>query len=183
MVISTVLSITKQGGFEFLCGRFFSVIFRERCYSIRKILIHIHATSPTTSRRLTRPHQCSGRLLSTCWVRRLFIFFICMFSFNIQKKYNVKALFLSIRVEYVIWPYETSILRRFIKTMIYRSAIWWAGLLENCFLSSKSHVKPPTHSSYTRTPPSEMLTKAHIKMKKTDSTDVYTKGPGQVNFF
>ena len=67
MVTSTVLSITKQGGFEFLCGRFFSVIFRERCYSIRKILIHIHATSPTTSRRLTRPHQCSGRLLSTCW--------------------------------------------------------------------------------------------------------------------
>ena len=66
MVTSTVLSITKQGGFEFLCGRFFSVIFRERCYSIRKILIHIHATSPTTSRRLTRPHQCSGRLLSTC---------------------------------------------------------------------------------------------------------------------
>ena len=32
MVTSTVLSITKQGGFQFLHGRFFSVIFVDNVY-------------------------------------------------------------------------------------------------------------------------------------------------------
>ena len=47
IVTSTVLSITKQGCFEFVCGRFFSVICVDNVYLIRKIFLYIHATYRT----------------------------------------------------------------------------------------------------------------------------------------
>ena len=56
MVTSTVLSITKQDCFEFLCRRFFSVIYLNIVYSIQKILIYIHATFWTTSRPQSTPN-------------------------------------------------------------------------------------------------------------------------------
>ena len=64
MVTSTVLSITKQGGFEFLHGRFFSVIFVDNVYYIRKILIYIHATFHVTKQQGAYRRQLAFRPMS-----------------------------------------------------------------------------------------------------------------------